>query len=198
MRGELAAVMEARFRPHREGVGQTVRRNAHALGREAIHRVRLVGGAHHERSEGQFHSLRRIALEDVAVERIEGEERLVELPRRADLREQPALRRFRIDIVEMRKVGGIFQIAESGNAVALGILRDGDAGRQNARNGKSGCRAGGHFQHIAARGFFHDRVPAFAALSASHHHTVGNAESPYFGNGSGRPKRSQRAERTLP
>src|SRR4029077_6550853 len=41
------------------------------------------------------------------------------------------------------------------------------------------------------------RTPVFAALLASHHQTVGKAEPPYSGNGSGRPKRSQRTERNL-
>ena len=40
-------------------------------------------------------------------------------------------------------------------------------------------------------------LPALAALAASHHHTVGNADTPYFGNGLGRLKRSQRAVRNL-
>jgi hypothetical protein len=38
---------------------------------------------------------------------------------------------------------------------------------------------------------------AFAVLPGSHHHKVGNAEMPYFGNGSGRSNRSQRAVRSL-
>jgi len=44
----------------------------------------------------------------------------------------------------------------------------------------------------------HCRLPAVAVMSASHHHNVGNAVTPNFGKGSGRPKRSQRALRTLP
>ena len=43
----------------------------------------------------------------------------------------------------------------------------------------------------------HWREPVLAALCASHHHTVGNAAAPYFGSGSGRPKRSQRAVRLM-
>ena len=41
------------------------------------------------------------------------------------------------------------------------------------------------------------RTPISPALLASHHQTVGKAEAPYSGNGVGRPKRSQRAARTL-
>ena len=38
--------------------------------------------------------------------------------------------------------------------------------------------------------------PVFAAFSASHHHTAGNAARPYFGIVSGWPKRFHRAVRT--
>src|SRR5580704_14931326 len=43
---------------------------------------------------------------------------------------------------------------------------------------------------------FQERAPTLAAFSASHHHTVGNAATPYFGIASGRPNRSQRAVRS--
>ena len=58
----------------------------------------------HQAREGQLHALRRVAAQDVAVERIEGEEVLIEHRVRADLREHAALRRVRIDVVEMREV----------------------------------------------------------------------------------------------
>ena len=76
--------------------------------------------ARHQGREGQLHALRGVALEDVAVERIEGEEVLIERRDRADLREHAALRRVRIDIVEMLEVGGIFEVAEGRDAVPLG------------------------------------------------------------------------------
>ena len=41
------------------------------------------------------------------------------------------------------------------------------------------------------------RFAVLPTLSGSDHQTVGNAAPPYSGNGSGRPKRSQRAARTL-
>src|SRR5207247_1995742 len=62
-------------------------------------------------------ALRGIAFEDIAVERIEGEEVLIVLPLRADLREQAALRGARVDIFELLEVGRIFQIAERRDAV---------------------------------------------------------------------------------
>jgi 3-mercaptopyruvate sulfurtransferase SseA len=43
----------------------------------------------------------------------------------------------------------------------------------------------------------HWRLPVFAALAASHHHTVGNAGALYSGSLSGWENRSQRAVRTL-
>ena len=59
-------------------------------------------------------------------------------------------------------------------------------------------RAGADTEYISARQTGHERDPTFAALARSHHHTVGNPEKPYFGSGSGCPKRSQRTLRTLP
>src|SRR5207248_3066761 len=43
-----------------------------------------------------------------------------------------------------------------------------------------------------------DQPAVLAALAASHHQTFGKAARPYFGIGSGWPKRSQRAVRALP
>ena len=58
--------------------------------------------------------------------------------------------------------------------------------------------AGADDQNVAARKTRHERVLVRAARSSSHHQTVGKAEKPYFGSGSGWPKRSQRAVRILP
>ena len=78
VRGQLAAVVEARLRAHEKRVGLPVRRGAHRARSQPIHRVRLVGRPHHERGERRVHADRPIALEDVGVERIEGQERAVE------------------------------------------------------------------------------------------------------------------------
>src|SRR5581483_2233111 len=53
------------------------------------------------------------------------EEVLIVLAHRPDLGEQAALGRLRIDVVEMRKVGRIFQLAEAGHAVTLGVFGTG-------------------------------------------------------------------------
>ena len=68
---------------------------------------------------------------------------------------------------------------------------------------RSRQRADTETEHMPARELRHaqatlqDRLPFRAALSASNHHSVGKADWPYFGNSDGRPKRSQRAVRTL-
>ena len=120
MRSQLRAVMEPRLGTHREAIGQLVRRDLHRFRGEAVHRVRLVIGARHQRREGQVHALRALALQNVGVERIEGEKGLVVGAHRRDDRKQPALRRVDIDVVEMVEVGGIFQVAERRDAVSLG------------------------------------------------------------------------------
>ena len=112
MRGQLRAVMEPGLRPHRKTVGELVGRNLHRLGREAVQRVRFVAGPRHQRREGQVHALRAFTLQDEGIERIEGLIRLIVGFRRGNRREYPAFRRGWIDVVEMMKVGRIFQIAE--------------------------------------------------------------------------------------
>jgi hypothetical protein len=109
--------------------------------------------------------------------------------------EHAALRRMRVDVLEMLEVRGVFEVAEGRHAVTLRPhLRIGrprhDQG-EGARTEKERIAA----RHLAEIG--HWRVPVLAAFTASHHQTVGNAAAPYVGNGSGRPKRSQRAVRLL-
>ena len=121
--------MKRRFRPHQIAIGQAVVGNYHRTRGIAVHRVGLVIGARHQRRECQFHALCGVALEDVAVERIEGEKILVELPSRSDLRKQPALRCGWIHEIEMREVWRILQVAERGNAVTFSLGSDGHAQR---------------------------------------------------------------------
>ena len=122
MRGEPRAVVEFGLGPDEELVAQAVGRAPHLRRGEAVHGVRLVAGAHHQRGEGEFHALRRVALEDVAVERVEGEEVLVVLPIRPDLRKNPALRRIGIDVAEMLEVRRVGEIAERRQTVRLDLL----------------------------------------------------------------------------
>jgi hypothetical protein len=141
-------------------------------------------------------ALRRVAAQDIAVERIEGQRVLVVDRAWADLRKHAALGGFGIDVGEMRKAGPIIQIAEGGHAVPLGGvtgLRPGIPS-ERARNECASADA----KKLPARKTAHERDPTLAALAASHHQMVGNADAPYFGSSGGRPKRSQRAVRCLP
>ena len=195
VRRHPAAVVEFRLRPHREPVGQAVARNYPRTRREPVHRVGLVAGRLHQRREGVLHAERGIAPEDVAVERVEGEEVLIVLPGRADLREQTTFRRVRIGVFELLEVGRVLQVAEAGHAVAFAILRQRSGWDDECRR-----RAGAKRQRVATRetgAVRHWRDPVFAARCASHHQMVGNAAAPYSGIFSGWPKRSQRAVRTL-
>src|SRR5688572_19339603 len=93
----------------------------------------------------------------------------------------------------MLEVRGILEIAEGRHAVARANLV-----RLTRRNCERSQRAARNDEGIAAREVdSHWRELALAAFCASHHHTVGNAAAAYFGSGSGRPKRSQRAVRLM-
>ena len=83
---KVIAWAQSRLGPQEKTVAELVGRDAHAARREPVHRVGLVVGASHQRGEGPLHALSRIPFEDVAVERIEGEEVLIVLARWADLR----------------------------------------------------------------------------------------------------------------
>ena len=132
-----------------------------------------------------------VALEDVAVERIEGLERLVVAAVRSDLRKHAAFGRVRIDVIEMGKSAGYCEIAEGRHAVALGVLRG-----NVRRKFRGGERARRQHQKRWRRLITISAAP-WPPCSASHHQMVGNADSPYFGMVCGWPKRSQRAVRTL-
>ena len=147
MRGQLRAVVKARLGPHREAIGELVGRNLHRLRGEAIHRVRLVAGARHQRRKGQVHALRALALEDEGVERIEGEEGLIVGATDGIERKQPALRRIRIDVVEMLEVGGIFQVAEHRHAVRS---RRRHRRPRRGRNQAGAQRADAEAEHVPA------------------------------------------------
>ena len=191
MRGERAAVMEFRFRPQQESIGEPVVRNAHGARGQAIHGVGLVAGRNHQRGEGEPHPQHTIALEDVAVERIECEEGAVKAAAADDFGIAPAFRRVGIDVFEMREIGGIAEIAEGRHAVTFGILRRSRRDEFCSRN-----RAGRQDKRMPPCN--HERRGTAAALSLSHHQMLGNAAAPYFGMVCGRPKRSQRAVRCLP
>src|SRR5262249_2208385 len=114
---------------------------------------------------------------------------------RPDLGERAALRRIGGDVVEMLERRWIFEVAEGRDAMPLGTFV-----RQRRARDRRSERPGPEGEGVASRQLAdvgHGRVPVLEAFSASHHHTVGNAEAPYFGSGSCRLKRSQRAVRLL-
>ena len=148
---DAAAVVEARLGAQEKAIGQAVGGNGDRTGGEPVHRVRLVGCARHQRREGELHPLRAVALEDEGVERVEGQEILVELPRRSHLGEGSALRRVRIDIVEMAEVRRVFQVAERRHAVAFGVLVSRMRKAAEFGSGKRRQAGCGHEQSVAAR-----------------------------------------------
>ncbi len=175
MRGERRAVVEFRLGAQREAVGQPVVGDANAARGQPVHGVGLVARAHHQRREGQLHALRGVALQDEAVERIEGLERLIELPVRADLREHAALGRVRIDVVEIRKIRRIGEVAEAdmpwrSASCAPRRRHEFRRGRCAPRRQRKGMRDG----------VIKTRCGTLAALSASHHQMVGKRRQPVF------------------
>src|SRR6266404_1409285 len=176
-------------------VGEPIRGYPHRARGKPVEGVRLVGRARQQAGEGELHALRAIALEDEDVERIEGEKVLIEGPGGSDLGERAALRRIGVDVVEMLESRRIFEVAERRDAVPFGALL-----RQRRTSERRSERTGAQCERMASRHLAdvgHGRVPVLAAFSASHHHTVGKADAPYFGSGSCRLKRSQRAVRLL-
>ena len=149
---ERAAIGKARFGPQPEGDALSVIRHIGTLGHQSVDGIGLVGGARHQRVEHQLHALGRIALEDVAVEAVEGV-----AGHDPDERHLPALRRIRIDVVEVLEIGGILEVAEDRQAV----LR-----RGQGRGGKQQAEAGGREKppHLAA---------TLPARAASHHQMLG-------------------------
>ncbi len=67
-----------------------------------------------------------------ALNGVERLERLIVGAGRRDRRKQPALRRLRIDVIEMLEVSGVFQVAEHRHAVHLGAAIVGGSGAQYA------------------------------------------------------------------
>ena len=104
---DFAAVVKGDARPQPEPVDQSIGGDGQLVGREQIDRIGLVKRARHQRGKGDAHAVGGIALDDIGVERIEGG------AARADqLREQSALGRIDIDVIEILKIRRVFQVAE--------------------------------------------------------------------------------------
>src|ERR1700730_10040994 len=171
--------MEGDPRPQREAIAEPVRRQPHAARCKPIERIRLVLGSAHQARKSELGPLRAIALENEAIEGVESEEVLIERTRGSNMREDTALWRVRVHIIEMLEVCGIFELPEGRHSVMLAALVGfGFTGqcREDPANTEDQRRASRKVRQLR-----HYRVPILAAFSASHHHTVGNPDSAYFG-----------------
>src|SRR5271166_4578255 len=119
LRRERRTVVEFGAGADEELIDEPIGRAADFLRGEAIHRVRLVAGADHQRGEGQLNALGSVALENEGVKRIKRKKILVVETVGADLRKHAALWRVWIDVAEVRKIGRVGEIAERGEPVGL-------------------------------------------------------------------------------
>ncbi len=93
-----------------EGDRRLVGRDAHRLGQQAVHRLRLVAAQHRQRLEHEdAHARRRIALDREGVELVEAG-----APVGVAQVERAALGRVGVDVVEVREAGRVLRLAEGG------------------------------------------------------------------------------------
>lgn len=189
MGGQPRSIVKLRFGPNTETIDRLVGGHADRFCGKAIHRIRLVAGAHHQRRERHVHAVRAIALEDIGVERVEGLERLVVGGGRRDRREHPALRCIDVDVIELAEVAGYFRSPKA-ERPWISCSAWAPAGRlpAAARTSTPPPRASA----LRRDSDVIEGPPVKSACSSSrsavsHHHTSGNPETPYFGSGSGRP-----------
>ena len=163
--GQRRAVVETRLGPEHEFEAVAVLGNGDAFGQQPVDRVRLIERERHQRIETHLHARRRIAARHEAVQRVEGLDVLIEEPVGRREIEKPALRRVGVDIVEMREIRRIFQVAEGREPVQLLARR---AGREDfsgkQRRGEASSRAG---EEVAAGGAHQFVFPYFAASAFS-------------------------------
>ena len=179
--GERRAVGELRLGPQREGHRHAVRRDLCALRHEPIDGVRLVRRAGHQRVEQKLEPLRRVALENVVVEAVEGGH-----PAPADEREGAALRRVGVRVGEVLEVCGIREIAEGREPVlCFGTRRRGCGKRESGAGDGGGAKSA---DQPRPQGF--GAPGSLAASSLSNHHTCGKP-GVSAGKVDGWPKRSQ-------
>src|ERR1700751_2610299 len=119
LRRERRTVVEFGAGADEKLIDETIGRAGDFLRSKAVHPVRLVAGADHQRGEGQLHALGGVALENESVERIKREKILVVETVGADLRKPAALWRVWIDVAEVRKIARVGEIAERREPVRL-------------------------------------------------------------------------------
>src|ERR1700716_3296484 len=124
VRSERTPIMELDAGSHQEPVGQAVLGYSNGPRSKAVQGVRLIRSAHHQTCESELQALGGVALQNEAVQRIERQTVLIENQIRADIRERAALRRVRVDIIELLEVRGVFEGSERREPMTLrGLLR---------------------------------------------------------------------------
>ena len=177
-RTQRRAIVKARLRPQRKGEDAAIIRDRNTPCDKAVHGVRLVKGADHQRIVDDLEANGRIPALHQRVERVEGGRILVERPGRRHPRKASALRRLRIDIGQLLETRPVGEGPENRQAVLRG---PGGIGIRTQRQGcgerKGRSQRGPAAQNIAARGRAACRLrqttqlaaSMVAALSASHH-----------------------------
>ena len=138
VRGDRAAVVEARLGPQGEDHERAVLGHLDRLGDEAVFAERLVLARDHEGIEGEAHPARGDALQDEGVEAVVGADRgLVHLP---------ALGGVRIGVVEMGEAGLVLHRAMHGDPgpYEVGIVSRSRGPREKRQQGYD---RGSHIGH---------------------------------------------------
>src|SRR6516164_1980030 len=150
LRRERRTVVEFGASADKELIDEPIGRAADLLRGKAVHRVRLVAGADHQRGEGQLHALGGVALENESVERIEREKILIVETVGADLRKHATLWCVWIGVAEVRKIWRVGEFAERGEPVRLDHL--GGAGlRGDAPMQRRACGGASANENTATR-----------------------------------------------
>ena len=133
----LLAVMKARALAQHIGDGGIIRRVAYTFGKQPIFAGRLVETARHQRIVDEPEPRRLLSLHDEKIETVETADHAIA--------QQPAFRRVRVHIVEMRKVGPVFQLAEKRRAMprlfGVEVRREGGIGGNDFGWPSGGARA---------------------------------------------------------
>ena len=136
VRRDGGAIGKACFGSQAEGHRLAVGGHVRCLRNEAIGRVGFVRSPHHEAVIDEPQALGGIALQNEAVEAVEGLQR-----RRADGDDASALGGGWVDVLEVLEIGRILEVAERGQAVPW--FRGRLAGRQQQHGQESDAQVSG-------------------------------------------------------
>ena len=142
---DRAAVGEPGFGAHAKRHRAAVCRKLGGVGDQAVDGIGLIERARHQAIEQQIEPLGRVALQDEAVEAVEGGAR-----GGSDHRQAAAFRRIRVDPLEVLEVGRILELAERREAVSLtfrGRCADPEGNEQDCR--------GAYTEHLRRHSFSH-------------------------------------------